>query len=277
MIVRIFKDDETYAINNFNGNIYGSNAYEAGRVFYFIQKAIYSMPRLYGKVNDFKDSLNSWKKAFDETLSSMISLMLTEGRIKFYANFEIESEILNIKGKIDGSKVSLSSSLLKIPEGITNDLKGVILLDSFYFNHMERKRPFILPSARDGFLASFYKFVVFQSEGISGIPKSIGIAAEFINSISINPGYKDEILGHQIIVNDEGLFIDDQPAYNSFSEMLSLFALKYFLLNTTSNDVLIIEDIEAHLSDKGKALLNEYLKTAKCNIVFVSNYSKFSE
>lgn len=277
MIVRVSKGNETYEIKDFNGRIYGRNAYEAGRAFYFVQKAIYSMPRLYGKVSEVKDSLNSWKKAFDETLSNTISLILTERRVKLNVDFEIENDVLSIKGKINGNAVSLSTNLLKIPEGITNDLKGIILLDSFYLSHIERKRPFILPSARDGFLASFYKFIVFQSEGISGIPKSMGIAAEFINSISINPGYKDEILGHEIVVTTEGLYIDDQPAYNSFSELLNLFVLKYFLLNTSSNDVLIIEDAEAHLSDEGRALLNEYLKNAKCSVVLVSNYSKFSE
>ncbi|BDC18377.1 hypothetical protein [Acidianus sp. HS-5] len=276
MIIRISKGNVTYAIQNFNGTIHGDSAYEIGRALYFIQKAIYSIPRLYGKVNNFRDPLDSWKKIFESTLAAIISSMLTEGRIKLYVNFEIESEIMNIKGKIEGNKVSLSSNLLKIPDGLSNDLKGLILLDSFYFNSLEKMKPYILPSTRDGFLASFYKFIVLQTEGVSGIPKSMGLAAEFINSILINPGYKDEILGHQITVNDEGLFVDEQPAYNSFSEVLSLFSLKYFLLNSKSDNVVIIEDVEAHLSSEGRALLNEYLRSAKCKIVLVG-YSKFSE
>lgn len=276
MIIRINKGGNEFVIQDFNGNIYGNNAYEVGRALYFIQKAIHSMPRLYGKVNDFGDLLNSWKRTFEKTLVENISLMLTEERIKLYVDFEIENEIMNIKGKIEGNEVSLSSNLFKTPEGLTNDLKGLILLDSIYFNSLDKRKPYILPSTRDGILASFYKFIVLQTEGVSGIPKSMGLAAEFINSILISPGYKDEILGHKIAVNNEGLFIDDQPAYNSFSEVLNLFALKYFLLNSTADNVVIIEDAKAHLSSEGIALLNEYLRRARCKIIMVG-YGEFSE
>jgi predicted ATPase len=65
-------------------------------------------------------------------------------------------------------------------------------------------------------------------------------------------GFSDVINGHKIWVNNEEstVYVDTLPLHNAPSNILSLLVLRYYITTATEGDFLIIEDPEAHRSEK---------------------------
>jgi len=57
-------------------------------------------------------------------------------------------------------------------------------------------------------VASFYKFLPIRFEGAPGIPKTLGIISDFINSMVLPQGYSEEVLAHKIYIKDDEVYCD---------------------------------------------------------------------
>ncbi|MEM3204498.1 MAG: hypothetical protein QW232_09850, partial [Saccharolobus sp.] len=117
----------------------------------------------------------------------------------------------------------------------------------------------------------FYKFLPVQFEGSPGIPKTLGIISEFINSMILPQGYRDKILEYEIYIRDNEIYCNEDIIYNANPEVLSLFSLSFYLKNSNENSIVVIEDPEVHLSDRGLTFLKELISSSKAKIVIASD------
>ncbi|MEM0304529.1 MAG: hypothetical protein QW685_05700 [Saccharolobus sp.] len=177
-----------------------------------------------------------------------------------------------IIGSVNGSKVSLKVELKDKPILEDNNVtRNLVKVDSFYFSSLVKKKPYILPAIRAGLIASFYKFLPVQFEGSPGIPKTLGIISEFINSMILPQGYRDKILEYEIYIRDNEIYCNEDIIYNANPEVLSLFSLSFYLKNSNENSIVVIEDPEVHLSDRGLTFLKELISSSKAKIVIASD------
>ncbi len=249
-----------------------SYRYEIDRAIYYILKTLYSMPRLYG--NLIKDNvLESWKNEFKLKFTDILRSDIELERIIFNnIKFEIKTDKIFIEGNLDTQNISVEVKLLDIPV-VENSLSGLVKLDSFYFNSIPKLRPYIVLGNRSGLIAAFHKFLILHNEGTSGIPKTLGIISEFINSIVIPEGMKYDLFGNEVTSVSDGIMINNVPGYNASPDALSLFPLKFLL--ETSNGYFIIEDPEANLSYELKEKLINLIKNGKFRIILSTNDKDF--
>ncbi|EZQ07006.1 MULTISPECIES: hypothetical protein [Acidianus] len=253
------------------------NSYEISRGLYYLLKGIKSIPRLYGVVPK-GDVVDEWKRLFEKNIIDNIKSNLSLGRVKLDLGFSLDFGPVEIEGNINKKEdVKVEVSLHNIPE-VEKGLRGLVELDSFYFSNMERKTPFFLPAARSGFLSSFYKFVMMQDEGAPGIPRTLGLISEFVNSVVLPQNFSEIVDGHKIWINpSEGLFVDDMPAFNARADILNLFSLKYFLSNSSEEQFIIIEDLFAHLTDRQKVEALQLIKACKAFLFVTVKENELNE
>ncbi len=250
--------------------IKGERKYSLVRLYYYLIKTFYLLPRLYGIKVD--DPLLGWKNEFERQFKQILSNELSLAKLYYNSNFEIETRKFTVLGQINAESVSVEVKLKEIPQLDDRGIRGLMKVDSFYFSDLEKKRPYIIPAIRSGLIASFYRFLPFQFEGAPGIPKTLGLISEFINSMLLPQGYKEEILGHKIYVKENDLYCDEDIIYNADPEILSIFPIVFYLKNSSENNIVIIEEPEAHLTDKGINYVRNLLNSSKAKIVIASDY-----
>jgi len=249
-----------------------SDRYQIDRAIYYILKTLYFMPRLYGipiKNNVLESWENQFRLKFIDTLKSDLELE----RIKFNnIKFEIKTDKISIDGNLDTQNISVEIKLLDILD-VENSLSGLVKLDSYYFNSIPKLKPYIILGNRSGLIAAFHKFLILHNEGTPGIPKTLGIVSEFINSIVIPEGVNYDIFGNELTSVSDGIMINNVPGYNASPDTLSLFPLKFLL--ETSSGYFIIEDPEANLSNEFKMKLINLIKNSKSRLIISTNDKDF--
>ncbi|MEM3972628.1 MAG: hypothetical protein QXN58_03990 [Saccharolobus sp.] len=262
--VKIDDDNKTPSI------IRGQNKYSIVRLYYYLTKGIYLLPRLYGI--KATNPLEDWRNELEKQLVRILENELSLSHLHISGDFQIESKSLAIIGSVNGSKVSLKVELKDKPILEDNNVtRNLVKVDSFYFSSLVKKKPYILPAIRAGLIASFYKFLPVQFEGSPGIPKTLGIISEFINSMILPQGYRDKILEYEIYIRDNEIYCNEDIIYNANPEVLSLFSLSFYLKNSNENSIVVIEDPEVHLSDRGLTFLKELISSSKAKIVIASD------
>ncbi|AWR93511.1 hypothetical protein [Acidianus brierleyi] len=249
-----------------------SDRYQIDRAVYYILKTLYSMPRLYGI--SIKDNiLEAWKKEFEIKFLDILKSDMELERIKFNnMRFEINTDKISIEGNLDTQNIFVKVKLLDIPD-VENSLSGLVKLDSYYFNSIPKLKPYIILGNRSGLIAAFHKFLILHNEGTPGIPKTLGIVSEFINSIVIPEGVNYDIFGNELTSASDGIMINNVSGYNASPDTLSLFPLKFLL--ETSNGYFIIEDPEANLSNEFKVKLINLIKNNKSKLIISTNDKDF--
>ncbi|QKR00440.1 hypothetical protein GWK48_08700 [Metallosphaera tengchongensis] len=255
--------------------IKGKKRYLTSRLLYFTLKTFSQMPRLYGVADS--DPVKAWKRNFEQKYASILSSHLDPGKIRLKGEFTLLAKRFAISGKIDGNGLKVTVDLLEKPSNVSTGLRGMVEVDSFYFTGIERPKPSLIPGSKDGFLGGFHRFLVLQTESASGIPKTLGIISEYINSIVLPQGFSTNVLGRVVTIDEkEGLFLDGEPLYNVDPEMLSLIGLKLSLDMAPENGVVVLEDPEAHLSDENKDVVKEWIDKYKGTMVIVTCDNIFS-
>ncbi|AOL16915.1 hypothetical protein BFU36_09570 [Sulfolobus sp. A20] len=249
----------------------GEKKYVVGRFYYYLLKTLYSIPRLYGIKST--EPISDWKKEFERQFTNIIRNEIDLAKISFNVDFRMDLNKLELSGKVSKNDISLHLEIKETPKLSEDDrgIRGLMKVDSFYFSNLDRKKPFIILATRAGLISAFYKFLPYQFEGASGIPKTFGLLSDFINAINIPLGYREEILGHQVYVRDNDIFCDSEIIYNAPPEILSLFPIMFLLKTSNERNVIIIEDPEVHLSEEGKLFLKNLILSAKANVVLVSD------
>ncbi|MEM0068788.1 MAG: hypothetical protein QXP62_05895, partial [Saccharolobus sp.] len=228
------------------------------------------LPRLYGI--KATNPLEDWRNELEKQLVRILENELSLSHLHISGDFQIENKRLAIIGSVNGSKVSLKVELKDKPILEDNNVtRNLVKVDSFYFSSLVKKKPYILPAIRAGLIASFYKFLPVQFEGSPGIPKTLGIISEFINSMILPQGYRDKILEYEIYIRDNEIYCNEDIIYNANPEVLSLFSLSFYLKNSNENSIVVIEDPEVHLSDRGLTFLKELISSSKAKIVIASD------
>ncbi|QGA53325.1 hypothetical protein GFS03_01325 [Sulfolobus sp. E5-1-F] len=241
-----------------------------GRIYYYLTKTIFLLPRLYGIMA--KDPLLDWKRELEMQFTQILTNELSLARlVNVNANFKMYTPKLLIEGNLNDGKVDARVELKVLPElGQENIVRSLVKIDSFYFSDINKKRPYIIPAIRAGLVASFYRFLPIKFEQSPGIPKTLGIISDFINSLVLPQGYSEVILGHKIYIKDDDVYCDNDIIYNANPEILSLFPIMFFIKNTSDNDIIIIEEPEAHLKEF-KDTLKELISKSKAKIVLVNS------
>jgi len=274
MEIEIKTPSATVKINNDNKQteiINGRDRIIIGRVYYYLTKTIFLIPRLYGITA--KEPLVNWKNEFERQFTHILTNELSLAKLlTLELYFKITSPKMSIIGTIQNGKVEAKVELKVLPElELQEDkIRSLVKIDSFYFSDINKKRPYIIPAIRAGLVASFYKFLPIRFEGAPGIPKTLGIISDFINSMVLPQGYSEEVLAHKIYIKDDEVYCDDNILYNADSSVLSLFPIVYFIKNSSNNDIIVIEQPEVHL-EEFKETLKELLKMSKAKLVLVSN------
>ncbi len=232
------------------------------RISYYLFKVIYSMPRLYGKL-DPKDPLNSWFKSAEITFTRLLTQEMENSRLDYDFSFNISTGKVSLTGKVMGSDVAVKVTAEKQLE--SNDAMNPVMVDSFYMGSFPKIRPYLVPSCRVGLFSAFNRFTVLQFESPSGIPKTLGVLAEFINSVVLPPGYRDLVLNREIKVSGTELTCDDMPVYNCEPEVINKFILNFFSKNSEINSVCFLEDPELYGENRDKLI-----SSFKGNVVFSS-------
>lgn len=252
----------------------GEGMYMAGRLLYFVLKTLHQMPRLYGVVES--DPISGWKRNFETKFASIMSSHLEPGKIRLEGEFRLNLGKFHVSGKVSRGQMKVNVELVQKPENVSQGLRGMVEVDSFYFSDLERPRPFFVPGSKDGFLAGFHRFLVLQTESASGIPKTLGMVSEFINSIVLPQGYTTSVRGRTLSTDEkEGLFLDGEPLYNVDPELLSLLSLRLSLDMAPEGSVLIVEDPEAHLSPETVEEVRRWFDRFRGSVVFVSRFNTF--
>nr|WP_009991643.1 hypothetical protein [Saccharolobus solfataricus]AAK42670.1 Hypothetical protein SSO2541 [Saccharolobus solfataricus P2]AKA72766.1 hypothetical protein SULB_0341 [Saccharolobus solfataricus]AKA75465.1 hypothetical protein SULC_0339 [Saccharolobus solfataricus]AKA78158.1 hypothetical protein SULA_0339 [Saccharolobus solfataricus]AZF67277.1 hypothetical protein SULG_01735 [Saccharolobus solfataricus] len=263
--VRINNDNKQSEIIN------GKDRIVIGRIYYYLTKTIFLIPRLYGIIA--KDPLVDWKNEFERQFTHILTNELTLAKLlTLELYFRITSLKMSITGSIQNGKVEAKVELKTLPEIKQQEdkIRSLVRIDSFYFSDINKKRPHIIPAIRAGLIASFYKFLPIKFEGAPGIPKTLGIISDFINSMVLPQGYSEEVLGHKIYIKDDEVYCDDNILYNADPTVLSLFPIVYFIKNSSENDIIVIEEHEVHL-EEFKEILKEILNKSRAKLVLVSN------
>ncbi len=245
--------------------------YIVGRFYYYLLKTLYSIPRLYGIKPT--EPISDWKREFERQFTNILRNEIDLSKISFNVDFQMDLDKLELSGKVHENNITLHLEIKEMPKLNADDkgIRGLVKVDSFYFSNLDRKKPFIVLATRAGLISAFYKFLPYQFEGASGIPKTFGLLSDFINAINIPLGYREEILGHQIYVRDNDIFCDNNIIYNAPPEVLSLFPIMFLLKTSNERNVIIIEDPEAHLSEESKLFLKNLISSTKANVVIVSD------
>ncbi|WP_252896693.1 hypothetical protein [Metallosphaera hakonensis] len=232
------------------------------------------MPRLYGVTES--DPIAGWKRNFETKFASILTSNLEPGKIRLEGTFKLDLEKFSISGKVNGGTIDVRVELNQIPDNVYPGLRGMVQVDSFYFSGLNRPRPFLVPGSKDGILAGFHRFLVLQTESASGVPKTLGIVSEYINSIVLPQGYSTELRGRRLTTDEkEGLFLDGEALYNVEPEMLSLLSLRLSLDMAQEGSVLIVEDPEAHLSQDSLKEVKIWLDRFKGPLILVTEDSSF--
>ncbi|ACP39466.1 hypothetical protein [Saccharolobus islandicus] len=240
-----------------------------GRIYYYLTKTIFLLPRLYGIIA--KDPLSDWKNELERQLMQILTNELSLARlITVNVNFRIVTSKLSIIGNLQEGRIGAEVELNILPElGQDNIVRSLVKIDTFYFSDINKKRPYIIPAIRAGLVASLYRFLPIKFEQSLGIPKTLGIISDFINSMVLPQAYSEQVLGHKIYIKDDEVYCDNDIIYNASPEVLSLFPIVFFTKSTSNNDIIVIEDPEVHLDDF-KNVLRELITKSKAKIVLVS-------
>jgi hypothetical protein len=278
MLIRVKVGNELTEVDTSKNTVLyaeGESKYYIDRTTYYLIKGIYGIPRLYGFIKG--DPVEGWRQNFERYFIQNLKNELEVAKTWFTASFEIEMRSLLVKGSIQPSSIAAKVELKEKPEIKSSGIQANFDVDSFYFSSLEKLKPKIIPSSRAGLIYAFYKFLVFQYEGAPGIPKAFGIAADFINGMILPQGFSDVINGHKIWVNNEEstVYVDTLPLHNAPSNILSLLALRYYITTATEGDFLIIEDPEAHLSEKEVSEVVSWIKSCKAKMFISTNDSRF--
>ena len=274
MIVKISVNDKETTLNLSIKKLVlddqGEEKYYVGRMLYYLLKSIYNMPRLYGYLKG-EEPLESWKETFEKYFLQLLKSDLESSSTYFKGKFELDLGAIQISGTLNGSEISANVIFKEKPTQISSGIQGNFQVDSFYYSKIEKIKPYIIPSARSGLLFAFSKYIIYQYEKGIGIPKTYGIAAEFLNSMILPQSFSDEIEGHKIWINGDSIYVDENILYNATSNILSLMALKIFLKRATEKELIIIEEPEAHLNEKEKNLVKKWINETKGKIVIITN------
>ncbi|WP_237697968.1 hypothetical protein [Metallosphaera cuprina] len=254
----------------------GKGKFKAARLMYFLLKTLNQMPRLYGITSH--DPIETWRRNFESKFGSILTSQVEPGRIKLEGQFSLDMEKFIIRGKATEGGVSVSVELLKKPENVPQGIRGMVEVDSFYFADLKRPKPLFVPGSKDGILAGFHRFLVLQAENASGVPKTLGIVSEFINSIVLPHGYSTTLRGKRLTTDEkEGLFLDGEPLYNVDPKLLSLLSMSLALEMSSEDSILIIEDPEAHLDKEDLRELTELFARFKGTLILATDYEFPSE
>ncbi|BBG28287.1 hypothetical protein [Sulfuracidifex tepidarius] len=225
------------------------------RTFYYLFKATYSLPRLYGRL-DPKDPLGSWKTKMQEVFSKLLSEELENSRFDFNFSFKISTDTLTLLGKVAGSDVNIKVEVEKQPELKVGDVSGPVVVDSFFMSSIKKMKPYFIPSCRVGLFSAFNRFTILQFESPTGIPRTLGLIADFINSMVLEPGYTETVMERQIKVEGNELLCEEMPVYNCEPEVLNRFILNFFVKRSELNSISFIEDPEMYAEDADKIILS---------------------
>ncbi len=272
MEISIYYGKERISIKDQIVTLTGSSErYRIDRAIYYILKALYSMPRLYGI--SIKDNiLESWKNEFKSKFIEILKSATELEKLGFDLRFEIKTDKLSIDGNLNLQNIDMEIKFLDIPN-FGNSLADLVKLDSYYFSSIPKLRPYIILGNRSGLIAAFHKFLVLHNEGTPGIPKTLGIISEFINSIVIPEGTSYDIFGNKLTSVNDGIIINDISGYNAYPDILSLFPLKFLL--ETSSGYIIIEDPESNLSTEYKTKVINLIENNKSRIIISTNDKDF--
>ncbi|MCH1772249.1 MULTISPECIES: hypothetical protein [Metallosphaera] len=249
--------------------ITGNGMYMVGRLLYFVLKTLNQMPRLYGVAES--DPISGWRRNFENKFASIMTSHLDPGKIRLEGDFELNLGKFSVSGKLSRGQMKVTVNLAQRPENVSPGIRGMVEVDSFYFSDLERPKPFFVPGSKDGILAGFHRFLVLQTESASGVPKTLGMVSEFINSIVLPQGYSTSLRGKVLSTDEkEGLFLDGEPLYNVDPELLSLLSLRLSLDMAPEGSLLIVEDPEAHLSSEAIEEVKGWFSRFKGGVVFVS-------
>ncbi|MCI2415311.1 MAG: hypothetical protein MPF33_08760 [Candidatus Aramenus sp.] len=251
----------------------GTARYEIGRAVYYVLKALYSIPRLYGSPPK-GDVIDSWKNSFEREMSRLITSEIEVEKIVFpEATIRVEFKKLAVNVALNQRQFSVNVEL-KERLNAENSLAGLIKVDSFYFDSIEKVRPFVVLGNRSGLIAAFNRFLILRNEGAPGIPKTLGVISEFVNSIVLMEGSVYDFYGRKITTSPEGLVLDGSLLYNADPETLSLFPLKFLLEG--SKGFFVIEDPEANLSKENKEKVKELILGNPSTFLISTNDEDFA-
>ncbi len=223
------------------------------RTFYYLFKTINAVPRLYGRL-DPRDPLESWKVKMEEVFSKFLSQELDNAKFDFNFSFKVLTDALTLQGKVAGSDVSVKVQPEKQPEVKLGDASGPVMVDSFFMNNIKKLKPYFIPSCRVGLFSAFNRFTILQFESPTGIPRTLGLIADFINSMVLEPGYLEKVMDRQIKVEGNEFLCDEMPIYNCEPEVLNKFILNFFAKRSELNSVSFIEDPDIYDEDVDKTI-----------------------
>ncbi|MUN29428.1 hypothetical protein [Sulfuracidifex metallicus] len=240
-IIKHADDSFELDTNNKITKIRGKTRRYNARILFYLNKVTFSMPRLYGRLNP-SDPVDSWFSIFQQTYSRLLSQELEMSKFNFDFSFQISTGKFVVEGKVNGSDVAVKTSPIERPEILSSGVSSSVAVDAFYSQSLEKLKPYFIPSCRVGLFSAFNRFTVLQFERSSGIPKTLGLIADFINSIVLPPGYSDLVLGRRIHVGEQEVLCDDMPVYNCEPEVINQAILNFFIKNTEESSIAFLED-----------------------------------
>ena len=274
MIAKITVNDKEKILNLSKKKVVldeqGEEKYYVGRILYYLLKSTYNVPRLYGYLKG-EEPLESWKQTYENIFLQILRSDLEISSTYFKGKYELDLGAIQLFGTLNGKQISVNTIFKEKPIQISSGIQGNFQVDSFYYSKIEKIKPYIIPSSRSGLLCAFSKYLIYQYERGVGIPKTFGIAAEFVNSMLLSQSFSDEIEGHKIWINGDNIYVDDNVLYNATSNILSLLVLKIFLIRGTEKELIIIEEPEAHLNEEEKNLVKKWINETRSKTVIITN------
>ena len=246
---------------------YSPEAIVAVRGLFYVMKAIKGVPRIYDLPKE--DPVESWKKEFTERLLRLLSGEAETTKVYPQVDFEVLTENLRLYGGIKGTGVSVKAEVLKPPQVTGQGAYAMLQVDSELQKGIVKASPFILPAERVGFFYAFNKFMFAGGEERpSGIPKALGIAAEFINGLIVVGDLRVEVKGMQCKGSAvEEVRCNGLPVNSLTPDVIDTIIFKIASGLTKEGDLLIVELPELY---KSRDEARDLLKEIKANLVLVT-------
>lgn len=246
---------------------YSPEAVTAVRGLFYVMKAIKGVPRIYGLPKE--DPVESWRKEFTERLLRLLSGEAETTKVYPQVDFEVLTENLRLYGGIKGTGVAVRAEVLKVPQVTGQGAYAMLQVDSELQKGIVKASPFILPAERVGFFYAFNKFMFAGGEERpSGIPKALGIAAEFINGLVMVGDLRVEVKGMQCKGSAvEEVQCNGLPVNSLTPDVIDIIIFKIASGLTKEGDLLIVELPELYKTPRET---KELLSQVRANLVLVT-------
>ena len=246
---------------------YSPEAITAVRGLFYVMRAIKGVPRIYGLPKE--DPIESWKKEFTERLLRMLSGEMETTKVYPQIDFEVLTESLRVYGGVKGTGISVKAEVLKAPQVTSQGAYAMLQVDSELQKGLVKMTPFILPAERVGFFYAFSRFIFTGGEERpSGIPKSLGIAAEFINGLIIVGDLRVEAKGMQCKGSPvEEVQCDGLPVNSLTPDVIDTIIFKIASSLIKEGNLLIVELPELYKTSRET---KELLSQIRANLVLVT-------